>query len=95
MKKAYAHYHSQGFEIFGYTLDDKRAAWEKASTQEALPWINTGLGAKSDPVLLYAVQGVPANYLIDGKTGMVVARDLRGDALDAKLEELFARDEKR
>ena len=79
-----------GFEIFAYTLDDDRGKWATASEQEELPWIDTGWGAKSDPVLLYGVAGVPANYLIDGKTGMVVARNLRGEALAEKLESLFA-----
>ncbi|MFT5735053.1 MAG: thiol-disulfide isomerase/thioredoxin [Planctomycetota bacterium] len=89
MKKAYERYHESGFEIFAYTLDDNQSAWEKASQEEELPWLNTGLGAKSDPVILYSVTGVPANYLIDASTGMVVARDLRGDKLEAKLEELL------
>ncbi len=89
LKEAYTHYRDKGFEIFAYTLDDDRAAWVKASGQEELPWINTGMGAKSDPVLLYEVTGVPANYLIDTSTGLVVARDLRGDKLELKLKELL------
>lgn len=89
IKQAYARFQDQGFEVFGYTLDDDRSAWARASEEEGLPWINTGFGAKSDPVLLYAVSGVPANYLIDGETGRVVARNLRGDALEEKLEMLF------
>lgn len=89
LKEAYEHYRDQGFEIVGYTLDDDREKWAKASAELELPWIDTGMGPKSDPVLLYGVAGVPANWLIDGETGRVVARNLRGDALDEKLAELL------
>ena len=89
LKAAYAQYHDAGFEIFGVTIDDKRGAWEKASAQEELPWIDTGFGTKSDAAQLYAISGVPANYLIDGATGMVVARNLRGEALAEKLKALL------
>lgn len=91
MKKAYERFGARGFEIFSYTLDDDRKAWARASKEEQLPWINTGLGSKSDPVLLYSVTGVPANYLIDSATGKVVGRDLRGEALEKKLEQLIGK----
>ncbi len=89
LKEAYAHYAAKGFEIFAYTLDDKQADWAKASEQEDLPWINTGMGRRSDPTLLYEVTGVPANYLIDTSSGLVIARNLRGDDLGDRLKELL------
>ncbi len=91
MKKAYAHYHDKGFEILSFTIDDKKEAWHKASKQEDMPWINTGFGMNSKPKKLCEVTGVPANYLIDGSTGKVIARNLRGDKLDAKLQELLGK----
>jgi hypothetical protein len=39
-------------------------------------------------VPLYKVEAIPATYLID-KDGKIVAKGLRGEALAAKLEELF------
>ncbi len=89
MKKAYERYHDKGFEIFSFTIDDSRKAWEKASAEEDLPWIDTGMGSKSEPKKLYEVSGVPANYLVDAASGKVIARNLRGYKLDEKLEELF------
>ena len=93
MKKAYSKFHAQGFEIFSFTIDSDKAAWAKASKTEELPWIDTGFGAESTPKKLYEVTGVPANYLIDAATGNVLARNLRGDALDAKLNELLGESE--
>lgn len=89
MKKAYGKYHESGFEIFSFTIDDDKEAWAKASEAEELPWVDTGFGLESKPKKLYRVTGVPNNYLIDCETGKVIAKNLRGEELDAKLKELF------
>ncbi len=89
MKKAYTRYHDGGFEIISFTIDKDKAAWSKASIDEELPWIDTGFGQESKPKKLYQVTGVPNNYLIDCSTGKVIAVNLRGEALDEKLRELF------
>lgn len=89
MKKAYAEYHPKGLEIFSFTIDDSRAAWEKASKEENLPWIDSGMGSKTGPQDLYGVTGVPANFLIDTATGKIVAINLRGKKLTEKLKELL------
>lgn len=89
MKKAYSEYNKKGFEIFSFTIDDSRAAWEKASKEENLPWIDSGMGTKTGPKELYGVTGVPANFLIDTATGKIVATNLRGDKLTEKLKELL------
>jgi len=93
MKEAYSKYHPKGFDIFSFTISSDRGAWAKASKSEELPWLDTGFGAESKPKMLYEFTGVPANHLIDGTTGKVIARDLRGDDLDAKLSELLGKPE--
>lgn len=91
LKKAYATYGPQGFEIFSFSFDDERESWEDASADEELPWINTSdlLGFDSSIAEQYGVTGVPANYLVESVTGKIVAKNLRGDDLDEKLAELF------
>lgn len=89
LKEAYAEYKSKGFEIFSFTIDDSRADWEKASKQENLPWIDSGMVTKTGPKELYGVTGVPANFLIDTSTGKIVAINLRGKKLTEKLVELL------
>ena len=73
-----------------FSLDDDGDAWQDASDEEALPWINTSdLKAYGSPVALrYGVTMIPRNYLVDA-TGKIVARNLRGHKLDEKLEELL------
>lgn len=93
MKKAYSHFKDKGFEIVSFTLDHKESAWKKASEKEQIPWINTGdLLARTSPVVkMYGVTGVPANYLVEGATGKIIATHLRGEKLDEKLEELLGK----
>lgn len=89
MKEAYDRYREKGFEIVSFTIDEDREAWEEASDEEDLPWINLGMGPEAEAPIAYNVTGVPKNYLVDSSTGDIVARDLRGHKLDEKLEELL------
>ncbi|MBJ6367276.1 TlpA family protein disulfide reductase [Snuella sedimenti] len=89
MKEAYSEYNPKGFEIFSFTIDDSRAAWQKASKEENLPWIDSGMGTKTGPKELYGITGVPANFLVDTSTGKIVAINLRGEKLTQKLKELL------
>lgn len=89
MKEAYSRYHEKGFEIVSFTIDNDRLDWEEASAEEELPWIDLGMGEDAEAPTVYNVTGVPKNYLVDSKTGDIVAKDLRGHHLDEKLKELF------
>ncbi|MEM9571827.1 MAG: TlpA disulfide reductase family protein [Pseudomonadota bacterium] len=93
MKSAYARYENDGFEIVSFSLDHEMEAWEDASWDEELPWINTGdLLAYTSPVArAYGVIGIPKNYLIDGSSGEILYADLRGEELDATLSDLFGK----
>ena len=89
MKEAYDRYRDKGFEIVSFTIDEDREAWEEASAEENLPWINLGMGPEAEAPIAYSVTGVPKNYLVDAGTGDIVAKDLRSHKLDEKLEELL------
>ena len=89
MKKAYERFHEKGFEIVSFTIDDNREDWELASEEEDLPWINLGFGQDAKAAKAFNVTGVPKNFLVDSKSGKIIATDLRGHHLDEKLEELL------
>lgn len=89
MKEAYERYKGKGFEIVSFTIDNDREDWEIASEEEQLPWHNLGMGEEADAPTAYQVTGVPKNYLVDGASGDILARDLRGHHLDEKLAELM------
>ncbi len=90
---AFNKFKDKGFTVFGVSLDNpgKKDAWMKAIHDDNLqqwPHVSDLQGWKSAPVKLYEVRGIPQNFLID-PSGKIVASNLRGEALEAKLAELL------
>ena len=90
VKNLYARFQSKGFEIYGVSLDKDRASWVSSISNLGLTWKHV-----SDlkfwacaPAKTYKVSGIPFTVLID-KEGKIIAKNLRGDDLEKKLEELF------
>lgn len=77
------------FEVYQVAIDTSKPLWISRVQEQRLPWISVSdLRGKASSVLgLYNVQKIPANYLID-KSGVIVAKDIYGPNLDAKLSEL-------
>jgi peroxiredoxin len=88
---AFEHYHAKGFDIYQVSLDQTKIAWEKAIKEDHLTWTNVCdfKYYDSDVVKQYNIDNLPANFLIDNE-GTIIAKELRGDALEKKLSELFA-----
>ena len=84
--KAYNTYKNRNFTILGISLDKDKAAWGQAIKQDGLTWNHAGELAdfEGKTVKLYQVQAIPASFLLD-PTGKIIARDLRGEDLDAFL----------
>ncbi|MEY3444954.1 MAG: hypothetical protein RLZZ519_3235, partial [Bacteroidota bacterium] len=87
---AYNKYHSKGFEILGVSLDQEKGKWLDAIKQDGLIWnhISDLGGWGSQPAKAYGVNSIPATVLVD-KEGKIIARNLRGPALEEKLKEIF------
>ena len=83
----YKKYHPKNFDIYGISLDDNKTDWYKAVKEDKLEWPQVcDLKRWESPVAkLYGVEAIPTNFLID-PTGHIVARDLRGDRLEAFLK---------
>lgn len=76
------------FTIFSVSIDSKPHSWRSAIQTDALPWgehVNDTQGWYSRYLKLYNIQGIPANFLIDGN-GVIVAKNLRGAALEQMLK---------
>lgn len=87
VKAAYEKYHDKGFEIIGISVDRNEAAWLQAVEEDALPYIQVR-DVEGDAANNYAVVYIPANFLYD-QNGMMVAKGLRGEELEAKLAEIL------
>ncbi len=87
---AYNHYRKKGFDIFGVSLDDNKADWQKAIKKDKLDWTQVSdlKGWEAGVVSLYGIKAIPMNYLLDPK-GIIVAEGLRGEDLEKKLAELL------
>lgn len=85
----YKKYHRKGFEIYQVSVGENRYEWLDAIDQDKLSWINVGdMEGSRTAVLNYNVQAVPYNYLLD-KEGAIVAKGIKGPALDKLLNELL------
>lgn len=93
--KTYQKLKGKQFEVLSISLDDRNDAWLKALEFIKMPWkqLWASKGWNSDLIVYYGIQGIPATFLVD-PNGKIVAKDLRGERLNAKLEEIFGRDSK-
>jgi thiol-disulfide isomerase/thioredoxin len=88
--RLYKKYKDQGFEVFGVSLDNKKASWVKAIKQDKIKYvqvIDTG-GWNSTVAATYGVEQIPTNFLLD-KNGNVVAIDAEGKELDKLVKDLL------
>jgi peroxiredoxin len=90
VKKVYAEYHKKGFEILGVSLDQNKEAWTGAIKQDGLPWKHVSDLAfwNNAAAQQYGVSAIPYTVLVD-RDGKVLAKGLRGPALEAKLAEVM------
>ena len=91
LKETYEAYHAKGFEIFGVSLDNKQDAWANAIKDKGLFWLHVSdlQGWQNAAAAEYGVRSIPANYLIDCSTGKIVATNLRGEEVAAKVAEFL------
>jgi len=88
--ECYALYHPKGFEVVGVSLDEDAAAWKGAIEKYKIPWPHMSdlAGWKSQSVTVFSFSGIPHTVLVD-PNGVIVAKNLRGSELKAKLAEIY------
>ena len=86
----YNELHSKGLNIISVSLDDDAAKWKEAIAKDKLVWNQiSNLKEKKDNIAeQYGVMQIPTTYLLD-VSGKIVAKDLRGEELKAKIKELL------
>lgn len=88
--EAYKAFKDKGFGIVGVSLDENADKWKDAITTLNITWpqMSDLQGWNNAGAKLYGVNSIPATVLVD-QDGTIVARNLRGDAIKAKLDELL------
>ena len=94
--KVYEKYKDKGLEIIEVSLDgtpkqnDPKQAWLDAIKKDSLTWHHvSNLNYFNDPIAKkYNIRSIPAMFVLDSE-GKVVAKKLRGPALEQKISELL------
>ncbi len=88
--KAYRRFNTKNFTVLGVSLDREKQAWLNAIREDGLTWtqISDLKYWNSAATELYKLDGIPYNVLLD-PSGKIIASDLRGAALEKKLEEVL------
>jgi peroxiredoxin len=90
----YNEFHAKGLNIIGVSLDkaEEAAKWKEAIAKDKLTWTQvSNLKFWEDPIAMkYNIKSIPATFLLDAN-GNIVAKDLRGAELKAKVAELLAK----
>jgi thiol-disulfide isomerase/thioredoxin len=89
--RVYNKYNSKGFEVFSVSLDKNFEGWVNAIQTDGLVWKNHVSDLQywqSAVVPLYDIKGIPLTLLLD-QEGKIIVKNLRGQALDEKLAQIF------
>ncbi|PZR11807.1 MAG: hypothetical protein DI539_20375 [Flavobacterium psychrophilum] len=86
----YNEYHAKGLNIIGVSLDKDSDKWKKAIADDKLNWNHvSNLLFWDEPIAKqYGVESIPATFILDA-SGKIVAKNLRGAELKAKVAELL------
>lgn len=90
--RVYNEYHDKGLNIISVSLDrqGQEDRWKEAIKKDQMDWYHiSNLQYWQDPIAKsYGVRSIPATFLLD-KNGTIIAKDLRGPQLQAKIKELL------
>jgi len=87
LTEVYNQYKGKKIELLGVAVWDERAASLRAIEQHKTPWPQI-LEANDIPTTLYGIRGIP-HIILFGPDGKIIARNLRGEELKAKVAEVM------
>lgn len=87
---AYNKFKDRGFTILGVSYDQDKNKWLAAIEKDNLTWTHVSdlKGWGNETARIFNISGIPANLLLD-KDGKIIAKNLRGPALEEKLNEIL------
>jgi peroxiredoxin len=88
--KAYHRFRAKGFEVYGVSLDREKTDWVQAIREDGLVWTQVSdlKYFESEAAKVYSINAIPFSILLD-PNGVIVAKNLRGSALEKKLSEVL------
>jgi len=90
--KAFHKYREKGFHILGVSFDrpGHKEKWLKAIHDDQLAWTQVSdlKFWENEVAKQFGIRAIPQNLLLDPE-GKIIAKNLRGEELDKKLEEFI------
>lgn len=86
----YKHYRPKGLDIIGVSLDENKQAWLKAIGEDGASWKNI-MDIKDGQYMVspsYCVTTLPCIFVLN-ENNKIVAKNIYGDELKAKIDEMF------
>jgi len=89
--KAFNKYKDKGFTVYSVSLDKTKDKWVQGIEEDNLTWTNVSdlKYFQSVAAQTYGIESIPFSLLID-REGKIIAKNLRGGALENELEKFFA-----
>lgn len=93
MLRLYKDYNDSGLSILSISLDENKSSWTAAIKADNMQWHHASdlKGWYSPVVSAYSVNAVPRIFVLD-ENNRIVAIDIRGDELRAKVKEMLFED---
>lgn len=90
VKANFEKYKSKGFNVVGLSFDRSADAWKRTIREKELNWVHLSdlKFWQTVAAQTYGIRSIPSSILCD-PTGKIVAVDLRGEKLGAKLREIY------
>lgn len=87
---AFQKYNQKNFTVLGVSLDRSRDPWLQAIRDDKLTWTHVSdlKFWNNEVAARYKVSSIPQNFLID-PNGKIIAKNLRGEELQSRLQELL------
>jgi peroxiredoxin len=91
LRNVYTAYKTKGFEIYGISLDEKKAAWQKAVAADKINWlqVNEPGGWETPTARAWHIEQLPSSFLLD-KEGKIIATDPTEKQLQEILQKLLS-----
>ena len=88
---AYNRFKDKGFTVYGVSLDRTKDKWLQAIEEDGLTWhhVSDLKYFNSVAAQTYGITGIPFSILIN-RNGVIIAKNLRGAALEKELEKVFS-----
>lgn len=91
VKELYTKYNGEGLEVVSISIDDSKSAWQKAMTEEKMPWQQWLSPDKNETMKKFLFSGIPTLYLIDREGKIIGSYTGFGENVEKNVAQQFSK----